>query len=77
MSFEDLLLLTREKCLGAYSNQEYQFEDLVEKLNLERDISRNPILTLCYLQSINNNHFSADGLSFRFMKENKLKKSLI
>lgn len=65
MSFEDLLLLTREKCLGAYSNQEYQFEDLVEKLNLERDISRNPIFdTMFTLQSINNNHFSADGLSF-------------
>ena len=65
MSFEDLLLLTREKCLGAYSNQEYQFEDLVEKLNLERDISRNPIFdTMFTLQSLNNNHFSADGLSF-------------
>jgi amino acid adenylation domain-containing protein len=29
--------------LRAYDNQEYQFEELVEKLDLKRDYSRNPI----------------------------------
>ncbi|NOQ27042.1 MAG: amino acid adenylation domain-containing protein, partial [Bacteroidales bacterium] len=33
----------KQTVLGAYENQNYQFEDLVDKVSVERDTSRNPI----------------------------------
>ncbi|NOQ25413.1 MAG: amino acid adenylation domain-containing protein, partial [Bacteroidales bacterium] len=33
----------KQTVLGAYENQNYQFEDLVEKVSVERDAGRNPI----------------------------------
>lgn len=33
-------------CLTAYENQDFQFEDLVDSLKLERDPSRNPIFDI-------------------------------
>ncbi|MDQ1350344.1 MAG: hypothetical protein QG657_645 [Acidobacteriota bacterium] len=50
--FVDFLLEVKEKTLEAYENQEYQFEDLVEKVLLKRDASRNPIFdTMLTLQN--------------------------
>jgi non-ribosomal peptide synthetase component F len=34
--------------LEAYENQSYQFEELVEKLNLRRDTSRNPLFDVMF-----------------------------
>jgi amino acid adenylation domain-containing protein len=34
-------------CLGAYENQDVQFEDLVETLKLQRNTSRNPLFDIC------------------------------
>jgi hypothetical protein len=42
-SFRDFLAEVKEKSLGAFENQEFQFENLVEKVQLHRDLSRNPI----------------------------------
>ncbi len=36
----------RERTLAAYENQEYQFDDLVEAVNVRRDTSRNPIFDI-------------------------------
>jgi amino acid adenylation domain-containing protein len=41
--FEDFLLEVKQRTLEAFENQEYQFEDLVEKVAVRRDTSRNPI----------------------------------
>ncbi|NOQ25908.1 MAG: amino acid adenylation domain-containing protein [Bacteroidales bacterium] len=38
----------KEEALKAYENQEYQFEDLVEKVALKRDASRNPIFDVVF-----------------------------
>ncbi len=43
LCFNDFLKDLVSRTLSAYENQDYQFEDLVEKLNITRDFSRNPI----------------------------------
>jgi tyrocidine synthetase-3 len=43
----------RERTFEAFENQDYPFEDLVEKLPLERDMSRNPLFdVMLVLQNI-------------------------
>jgi amino acid adenylation domain-containing protein len=42
-SFRRFLREVKEKTLSAFENQEYQFEELVEKLPITRDTGRNPL----------------------------------
>ncbi|WP_066501702.1 non-ribosomal peptide synthetase [Abyssisolibacter fermentans] len=52
-AFKDFLKEVKENALKAYDNQDYQFENLVEKLNVKRNGSRNPIFqTMFSLQKI-------------------------
>ncbi|QUI23832.1 amino acid adenylation domain-containing protein [Vallitalea pronyensis] len=49
LTFKTFLQEVKTNCLHAFENQDYQFETLVEKLNLERDISRNPIFDVLFV----------------------------
>lgn len=40
---EEFMGEIKETCLKAYENQEYPFEELVEEVKVERDMSRNPL----------------------------------
>ncbi|MCP4146352.1 MAG: hypothetical protein GY757_01255, partial [bacterium] len=40
----------KQRTLEAFENQEYQFEDLVEKVLVRRDTSRNPIFDVMFSQ---------------------------
>ncbi|KAA2302345.1 AMP-binding protein, partial [Clostridioides difficile] len=40
---KDYLLEAKQKLVQAYENQEYPFEELVEEVNVKRDLSRNPL----------------------------------
>ncbi|HLP57835.1 MAG TPA: amino acid adenylation domain-containing protein, partial [Candidatus Deferrimicrobium sp.] len=42
-TFREFLHEVSKRTLQAFDNQDYPFEDLVEKLNISRDLSRNPI----------------------------------
>lgn len=42
-AFPTLLAKVKETALGAYSNPDYPFDQLVDELKLERDLSRNPL----------------------------------
>ncbi|MGN6712777.1 amino acid adenylation domain-containing protein, partial [Anaerocolumna jejuensis] len=47
-SFNEYLEEVKKIALEAYENQDYQFEELVEKLQLQRDTSRNPVFDVVY-----------------------------
>ena len=65
LTFLEFLSSVRENTLGAYENSDYQFEDLVAKLKIKRDLSRNPLFNLVFAmqdQDLSDNN--AAGISF-------------
>ncbi|HLM44194.1 MAG TPA: amino acid adenylation domain-containing protein, partial [Myxococcaceae bacterium] len=56
-SFSSLVEQVRERSLEAYAHQELPFERLVDTLQLERDLSRNPIFQVLFsLQNVETVH---------------------
>lgn len=47
----DFLREVKENCLKAYENQSYQLETLIEKLDVRRDTSRNPLFDVMFNMS--------------------------
>ncbi|HWR62116.1 MAG TPA: amino acid adenylation domain-containing protein, partial [Clostridia bacterium] len=63
--FREFLEEVKVKCLKAYENQDYQFEELVEKLDIRRDMSRNPLFdVMLVLQNTEMAAVALEGLSF-------------
>ncbi|WP_343834693.1 amino acid adenylation domain-containing protein, partial [Bacillus horti] len=51
-SFERFLAEVKNGVLKALDAQDYPFEQLVEKLNIERDMSRNPVFDVMFIHQI-------------------------
>ncbi len=65
-TFIEFLVEVKDRALKAYENQDYQFEMLVEKLNLERNLSRNPLFDMMFvLQNIDQKDIVINDLRFR------------
>lgn len=64
-TFTEFLKEVKENALKAYENQDYQFEELVEKLNIKRNLSRNPLFDVMFvLQNIDMDEVNIEGLKF-------------
>lgn len=65
-TFMDYITETKETMLKAYENQEYPFEELVEKLGVKRDLSRNPLFdTMFVMQNTEQTDIEVDSLAVR------------
>ena len=66
----------KEKALEAFENQEYPYEDLVEKVSVTRDVSRNPLFdTMFVLQNTGTQEIEIPGLKLiPYEYENKTSK---
>jgi len=52
--FSEFLGDVKKRVLKAFENQEYPFEELVDKLSVKRDLSRNPLFDVLFvMQNIN------------------------
>ncbi len=62
-TFGGFLEEVKSNALKAYENQDYQFEELVDELKLERNVSRNPIFdTMLVYQNVGSSEIQLDGL---------------
>jgi len=48
ITFKEFLQQVKKRTLGAFDNQDYPFEDLVEKVSVTRDPGRNPIFDVMF-----------------------------
>ena len=58
-SFKQFLKEVREKTINAFENDGFQFEDLLEKLDVKRDMSRNPLFDVMFVLQ---NFYDASGV---------------
>ncbi|KJB88404.1 peptide synthetase, partial [Paenibacillus sp. E194] len=62
-TFLSYLEEVKETTLGAYEHQNYPFEELVDKVQVSRDLSRNPLFdTMFSLQNLEDKEFKLEGL---------------
>ncbi|HYO57772.1 condensation domain-containing protein, partial [Archangium sp.] len=65
-SFRELLGRTRVACMEAFSHEELPFDQLVEALPLERDLSRSPLFQVMFIyQPRANTELKFSGFSLR------------
>ncbi|OPZ84531.1 MAG: Gramicidin S synthase 2 [Firmicutes bacterium ADurb.Bin419] len=76
-SFLEILASVRENSLKAFENQDYQFEMLVEKLNVEVKPGRNPLYDVGFvLQNMKMPEMKVNGMRFiPYRDESKISKS--
>lgn len=64
-TFPEFLTEIKDISLRAFENQEVQFEDLVNKLNLDRDISGNPLFDVSFgVQNFRRSKFKVKEITF-------------
>ncbi|MCK4261444.1 MAG: AMP-binding protein, partial [Halanaerobiales bacterium] len=64
--YTEFLKEIRENSLKAYENQDYQFEELVDKLNLKRDLSRSPLFDVMFiLQNVDKGKLRIENLEVK------------
>ncbi|MEK4077793.1 amino acid adenylation domain-containing protein [Paenibacillus sp. FSL M7-0656] len=63
-TFDQFLCEVKQTTLQAFEHQDYPYEELIEKLGLRRDLSRNPLFdTVFTLQNLGIEELALDGLT--------------
>jgi hypothetical protein len=61
-TFRDFLESVKEKSLAAFKNQDYQFEQLIDRLGIRREAGRNPLFdTMFVLQNMDIGNLEIEG----------------
>ncbi|KMY31906.1 AMP-binding protein [Lysinibacillus xylanilyticus] len=69
LSFKEYLKTVREKTLSASENQDYQFEELVDQVAVNRDLNRNPLFDVMFvLQNMDEAKLEIEDLIFKLYK---------
>ncbi len=64
-SFREFLIEVKERSLKAYENQDYQFEMLIEKLDLKKNMGNNPLFDVMFFhQNVDNTSMVIEDLKF-------------
>lgn len=68
-NYKQFLSEIKNTCLQAYDNQEYPYEELVDILDVKRDMARNPLFdVLLVLQNQNFEKINLDGAETEFIE---------
>ncbi|WP_281322352.1 non-ribosomal peptide synthetase [Flavobacterium aestivum] len=77
-SFIDLLLNVKNRTLEAYEHQIYPFDELIENLNLKRDVSRSPLFdVMLILQNMDSYGSSSQELEGITIQQYQNKQNLL
>ena len=69
-AFNDLLSETKQYCVRAYEHQRYPFEKLVEDLDIQHDMSRNPLFdVMLTFHNASTFELSFDGVKAQMMEQ--------
>ncbi|SFS02400.1 hybrid non-ribosomal peptide synthetase/type I polyketide synthase [Anaeromicropila populeti] len=65
ITFKDFLQSVKQNALQAFEHQNYQFDELVEQLNLKRELNRNPLFDVCFdYQNMQFYDLEVEGIRF-------------
>lgn len=65
MTFKEFLAEVKENALQAYEHQDYPFEELVDHLNMDRNLSRTALFSVMFvLQLMDNPTFEVNGMHY-------------
>ncbi|UCH93962.1 MAG: amino acid adenylation domain-containing protein [Candidatus Aminicenantes bacterium] len=64
-TYLEFLKEVKTACINAFENQDLQFEALIDQLNLERDLSRNPLFDVSFVfQNFDQPRLEVRGITF-------------
>lgn len=66
LTFKEFVSQLRSKTFGWFDNQGYQYEELIEDLQFDRDTSRNPLFDVMFIfQNLQQSEFKIPGIVLR------------
>lgn len=66
MSFRDFLATVQQSTLGALDHQRFQYEELVDALDISRDPGHNPLFDVCFSYGRVDNSVDPDTIDINF-----------